>query len=314
MHGGTKPLHLLNHHHPSKLETFHHCWINVGPASQTVAQHWFNNGSSTHCWNEHTRRWSINVGLLLGQLRRRRTNTYPALVQSTTVWWVRSPVKTTSLGNCKMCAGFRRPSENNMWLVYVEPASDDIIYRASTPRWQIRSYDSINYRVSSPRWQILSYEMIYRVSSASWQIRSYDIIYRVSPPRWQIRSYDIIYRVNSASWQIRSYDIIYRIISPRWQIRSYDIIYRFSPPRWQIRSYGIIYRVNSASWQIRSYDIIYRIISPRWQIRWVISIIALFILCLWLLPLIGPSSMTSLCIYDQCPDPGSCITILGERV
>ena len=58
--------------HTSKHETFTRCWLNVGPASTTLAQHWTNNGSKSRvCWDiygakelpANSRRWS-NVVLI----------------------------------------------------------------------------------------------------------------------------------------------------------------------------------------------------------------------------------------------------------
>ena len=42
---------------PNKQETFSHCWVNVGPPSTTLAQHWTNHGSmSSVCWHVGRRR------------------------------------------------------------------------------------------------------------------------------------------------------------------------------------------------------------------------------------------------------------------
>ena len=36
------------HDHPRKHKTLTHCWVNVGPASATLAQHWPNNASMSY--------------------------------------------------------------------------------------------------------------------------------------------------------------------------------------------------------------------------------------------------------------------------
>ena len=79
----------------SEEETLTHCWFNVGPASQTVGQHWTNNGSKYSVLpvsNDKrqmylnyliptNRRHSPNVGLLLSQHRRRWPGANPILGQ-----------------------------------------------------------------------------------------------------------------------------------------------------------------------------------------------------------------------------------------
>ena len=81
---------------PSEHDTLSHNWLDVGPASQTMGQHWATTGSINISYLPgfpNNRGWVIqrkypvnnrpwpNVGLMLGQRRVRWTNTKPTLGQ-----------------------------------------------------------------------------------------------------------------------------------------------------------------------------------------------------------------------------------------
>ena len=88
--------HWIPNHLSSKHQALSHCWFNVGPASQTLDQHWTNNGSMPRvCRDTLTHPWPINTGLSPIHVLLKARDSQPH-----TPWYCNT---NSMLGQCRIC-------------------------------------------------------------------------------------------------------------------------------------------------------------------------------------------------------------------